>query len=183
MREGLKTARLLMVLSSISPLFVLWAIHGSILVPDRWFIAFCTLMVLIPNGFLWLRVRAAKKVEPVHERLVGRVDDHRNHVLIYLFAMLLPFYATELGTWREFAAALTAIAFIVFLFWHLNLHYLNIVFAVLGYRVFMIYPKHDENTLSGTSGWVLITRRDHLPEDIKITAHRISDTVYLEASV
>jgi len=32
--EGLKIARLLMVLSSISPLFVLWAIRGnSILIP------------------------------------------------------------------------------------------------------------------------------------------------------
>lgn len=182
MRERLKTARLLMVLSSISPLFVLWAIHGSSLVPDRWFLAFCALMVLVPNGFLWLRIRAAKKVEAVQERLVGSVDDHRSHVLIYLFAMLLPFYATELNTWREFAAALVAIGFIVFLFWHLNLHYLNIVFAALGYRVYMVYPKHDGNALSGTSGWILITKRDHLSEDTKVIAHRISDTVYLEAA-
>ena len=34
-REGLKAARLLMVLSSISPLFILWAIRGNSLIPDR----------------------------------------------------------------------------------------------------------------------------------------------------
>ena len=36
--EGLKAARVLMVLSSISPLFILWAIRGNNLIPDRWFI-------------------------------------------------------------------------------------------------------------------------------------------------
>jgi hypothetical protein len=33
-REGLRAARLLMVLSSISPLFILWAIRGNSLIPD-----------------------------------------------------------------------------------------------------------------------------------------------------
>ena len=34
--EGLKTARLLMVLSSILPLFILWAIRGNRLIPDHY---------------------------------------------------------------------------------------------------------------------------------------------------
>jgi len=37
--EGLKTARLLMVLSSVSPLFILWAIRGNSLIPDHYFIS------------------------------------------------------------------------------------------------------------------------------------------------
>lgn len=182
MSEGLKTARLLMVLSSISPLFILWAVHGNSLIPDRWFLLFCAFMVVVPNAFLWLRLRAAKRIEEKQKRVVGAVDDHRSHVLIYLFAMLLPFYATQLDTTREFAAALVAIAFIAYLFWHLDLHYLNIIFAILGYRVYMVYPTQDGNPLSGVTGWVLITRRDHLPEGIQIHTYRISDTVYLEAT-
>src|SRR5690606_39734849 len=59
--EGLRTARLLMVLSSISPLFILWAIRGNSLVPDRWLIGFCALMVVLPNVFLWLRIRVARQ--------------------------------------------------------------------------------------------------------------------------
>ena len=50
--EGLKAARLLMVLSSVAPLFILWAIRGNSLIPDRWFIGFCALMVIVPNAFL-----------------------------------------------------------------------------------------------------------------------------------
>lgn len=37
--QGLKVARLLTVLSSISPLFILWAICGNELIHDRFTIA------------------------------------------------------------------------------------------------------------------------------------------------
>ena len=98
--EGLKVARLLMVLSSISPLFILWAIRGNSLIPDLYFIAFCLLMVVAPNGFLWLRLRTARKNKDKRDLTIGKADDHRDHMLVYLFAMLLPFYSEDLGSWR-----------------------------------------------------------------------------------
>ena len=94
--EGLKVARLLMVLSSISPLFILWAIRGSSLISDRYFLTFCALMVIIPNAFLWLRIMIAKKLQERRELIVGTSEDHREHLLVYLFAMLLPFYMENL---------------------------------------------------------------------------------------
>lgn len=99
-REGLKAARLLMVLSSISPLFILWAIRGNSLIPDRYFIAFCAVMVVVPNAFLWLRFWTARNQADKRELIVGTADDHRDHILVYLFAMLLPFYSEDLGSWR-----------------------------------------------------------------------------------
>jgi hypothetical protein len=75
---------------------------------------------------------------------------------------------------------MTALGFIVFLFWHLNLHYMNILFASLGFRVFTVYPPADRNNLSGSQSWVLITRRVHVSEGERIIAYRISDTVYLD---
>ena len=39
--EGLKAARLCMVLGSISPLFIFWAIQGSSFIADGWLVAFC----------------------------------------------------------------------------------------------------------------------------------------------
>src|SRR5438477_11204811 len=102
--EGLKAARLLMVLSGISPLFVLWAIRGNRLIPDRYFLVFCSVMVVAPNAFLWLRVRTARIQQDKREIVVGMAEDHRDHLLVYLFAMLLPFYAADLGTWRDLVA-------------------------------------------------------------------------------
>lgn len=179
-REGLGVARVLMVLSSISPLFILWAIRGNSLVSDRWFLGLCSVMVIVPNAFLWLRIRTARKLQEKREITVGSAEDHRDHLLVYLFAMLLPFYAANLGTWREFSAAIAALGFIVFLFWHLNLHYMNLLFGVLGYRVFTVYPPADRNPFVGRAGMVLITRRVTLLSDDRVTAYRLSDTVYFE---
>ncbi len=179
--EGLKAARLLMVLSSISPLFILWAIRGINLIPDRWFIGFCTLMVILPNAFLWLRIRTARKQADKRELMVGRADDHRDHILVYLFAMLLPFYSENISTWRDLDSTLAALAFIVFLFWHLNLHYMNLLFAFRGLRVFTVYSPADGNPLTGKSRQAVITRRVSLAPGDRIIAYRLSDTVYMEA--
>jgi len=179
--EGLRTARLLMVLSSLSPLFVLWAIRGNRLIPDRYLLLFCAVMVIVPNGFLGLRIRTAVKLRERREIVVGHAEDHRDHLLVYLFAMLLPFYATDFATWRDTAAVGAALGFIVFLFWHLNLHYMNVLFALFGYRVFTLSPRPDANALSGRATQVLITRRTELSPGEQLVAYRLSDTVYFEA--
>lgn len=178
--EGLKAARVLMVLSSVSPLFILWAIRGTNLIPDRWFIGFCALMVLVPNAFLGLRIRAAKKQTDLRDLTIGSADDHRDHILVYLLAMLLPFYSEAIGTWRDLGATFAALAFIVFLFWHLNLHYMNLLFAALGFRVFTVHSTADGNPLTGRSRLALITRRVSLTSGDRIVAYRLSDTVCLE---
>lgn len=180
--EGLKIARLLMVLSSISPLFILLAIRGNKLIPDLYLLTFCSFMVIVPNVFLWLRIMTAMKLQERRQLVVGTAEDHRDHLLVYLFSMLLPFYATELATWRDLATLMVALGFIVFLFWHLNLHYMNVLFAVFGYRVFTLYPKAETNPFSGRTSHVLITRRVSLAEGARLVAYRLSDTVYFEVN-
>src|SRR5260370_33420167 len=104
-----------MVLSSSAALFVLWAIRGTKLVPDKWFISGCAVVIVVPSLFLWLRIRAAIKHQEKRELVVGLGEDHRDHLLVYLFAMLLPFYPVDLGKWRDFAATIAALALIVFM--------------------------------------------------------------------
>jgi len=178
--EGLKAARLLMVLSSISPLFILWGVRGNNLMPDRCFFVFCALMVVVPNGFLWLRLQTARRLQEKREIAIGRAEDHREHLLVYLFAMLLPFYTADLANWRAFGATLAALGFIVLLFWHLNLHYMNVLFALLGYRVFTVFAPEDDNALTGRTGLVLITRRVSIRPGKRLSVYRLSDTVYVE---
>jgi hypothetical protein len=170
-----------MVLSSISPLFVLWGIRGSKLVPDSYLLSLCALMVILPNFFLWMRIDAAKKHRLKSELAIGSAEDHRDHLLVYLFAMLLPFYPIDTGTWRDFAALIAALGFVVFLFWHLNLHYMNVLFAIGGYRVFTILPPKDDNPVSGRSSIVLITPRTEVVAGNRIIAYRLSNTVFFEA--
>jgi small-conductance mechanosensitive channel len=181
-KEGLKVARILLVLSSVSPLFILWAIRGTNLIQDKYFLSACALLVVFPNLFLWWRISTAKRLKEKRELVVGSADDHRDHLLVYLFAMLLLFYANTLATWHALAAAMVALSFIVFLFWHLNLHYMNIVFAIFGFRLFTLHPAADGNPLTGRLSYAFITRRVNLPPGERITAYRISDTVYFEVN-
>ncbi len=179
-KEGLGCARFVMVLCSFSPLFILWAIRGTKLIPDCYFIAGCIAFAVLPNIFLWWRIKTAKRLKELRELVIGSADDHRDHLVVYLFVMLLPLYPIDLSNLRELTAALAALAFVAFVFWHLNLHYMNVVFAALGYRVFSISPPKDDNPLSGKipfgshqpalfSGWRASKRLIAL-----------SDTVYFE---
>jgi hypothetical protein len=169
-----------MVLSSMSPLFLLWAIRGNSFIPDKYLLPICAVMFVLPNLFLWVRIRTAIIDNDQREITVGIAEDHRDHLLVYLFSMLLPFYAVEIRTGRDVTAVVVALAFIVFLFWHLNLHYMNVVFAAMGYRVFSISPPLDDNPLSGKIGFALITRRPALAPGAQLIAYRLSDTVYFE---
>ena len=126
--EGLQFARLMMVISSLAPLFALWATRGIKLIPDRYFIGACLFMIIVPNCFLYLKIRAARRENVKITLTVGQAKDQREHLVVYLFGTLMPLYDANLGSGRDFAATLFALIFIVFLFWHLNLHYINIAF-------------------------------------------------------
>ena len=178
-REGLQVLRLVMVLSSMAPLFLLWAVRGSGPVPDEYFIPGCLFFAMAPTFVLWQRIRTARRINDCQTKTIYRADDHRDHILVYLFAMLLPFYTANLRDCREFAATVVALFFILFLFWHLNMHYMNLVFAVKGYRVFTVTPD-SKNTLSSKAPFVILTKRVALSEGEQIEAYRLSDTVFIE---
>ncbi len=180
--EGLQAARLLMVLSSMSPLFILWAIRGenSEAISEGYFLVFCLFFVVGPNLFLYWRLQRVKKCNDRRELITGNAEDHREHILVYLFAMLLPFYSVNIESARDLFAHLAAIGFIVFLFWHLNMHYMNILWAFRGYRVYTLSPCNDNNPLSGKVPVVLITKRMHITPGERIAAYRLSQTVFLE---
>ena len=179
-RQGLGFFRLMMVFSSLSPLFVLWAIRGTALVPDIWFVSVCMALAILPSLILYLRVWVVAKQHDKKKIAVGSAEDNRAQVLTYLFAMLLPFYSEEAETLRELMALIVALGFIVFLFGYLNLYYVNICFAVFGYRTFMVTSPKDDNPHTGRIPVFLITYRHHITADSQLYAYRLSDTIYLE---
>lgn len=180
--EGLRFARLIMVLGGASPLFLLWAIKGIEIVPDRWLWAICLSFVLLPNLFLAWRIHTAKKLKEIKTMAVGTAEDHRDYLLVYLFAMLLPFYSVDMHVLRDLIATIAALVFVIFLFWHLNLHYMNILFAIRGYRIFTVYGPQDQNPLSGKNSFVVITQRSNLVLGEELTLYRLSDSVFFEES-
>jgi hypothetical protein len=176
--EGLKVVRSMMVLSSLSPLFFLWAVRGLSCLEDRWLWLACALLIIGPNFVLLWRIRAAKLRNDVRMLTIGEAEDHRGDLLVYLFAMLIPLYDVNLSSPRDASAALVALLFIVFLFWHLHLHYMNVLFAVRSYRVFTITPAKTD--LATREPFVLLTKRVTLQAGEKVQAYRLSNTVFFE---
>jgi hypothetical protein len=172
--EGLPVVRLAMILSSFSPVFLLWAIRGICSIPDRLLIPILVSLIVIPNTLLVWRLSRAKKSNDCRTILIGEASDPRDHLLVYLFAMLIPLYAANLGSTREATATCVAMVFVVFLFWHLNLHYMNVVFAILGYRVFTVHGAE------GVQLAVLLSKRRALTAGKQILAYRLSNSVYIE---
>ena len=178
-RESLGLIRLWMVLAGFMPLFILLAIRGAEVVPDVYLWATCAVLVLLPMVMLAWRVGFALHDESPRPLAVGQVEDSRSHILTYLFATCLPFYRQDLGDIRDLVAIGLAVLFIVFLFWHLNLHYVNIMLAVFGFRVYTIRPRDDDdNRYTRRLPVMVITRERVLVPGMDIMGYRITDSLY-----
>jgi hypothetical protein len=172
--EGLRFVRLMMVLSSLTPLFLLWAVRGMQPIPDKWLVPLCVGLIVLPNLVLLARIAVARRRGYKHTLAVAKADDHRDHLLVYLFAMLIPLFDANVGKPRDSAATILALIFVVFLFLHLNLHYMNVLFALFGFRVFTIHSPTEPQPI------VLLTRKSVLAGDSRVHAYRLSNTVFIE---
>jgi len=182
-KEGLQVARLLMVLSSFSPLFVLWAMQKvgpiecyeyTLLTPNQWWIG-CLLLATIPTAVLYFRYRIARSNKDEVELTVVRSEDHSEHLLTYLVANLLPFYSSPINSVRSLATVIAAIAFVVFIMWRMNLHYINLFFAFQGYKVYTITLNEAEGRKA-----ILLSKRNYIAVDTKVRGTRLSNTVFIE---
>ena len=178
-REGLGCLRLCMVVAGFAPLFILVGIRGVEAIPDRWVWAVCICLVVVPYLVVFLRLFSVWRHEPLRPIVVGQVEESRSHIVTYLFVTLLPFYRQDLGDVRDLIAIVVAVVFIIFLFWHLNLHYVNILLAIFGYRVYTVRPRDDDaNPYTGHVPIVVITRKGSLAPGRNITGYRLSDSLY-----
>jgi hypothetical protein len=56
---------------------------------------------------------------------------------------------------------------------------MNLLFAILGYRVFTV-SRSTTNKFEDKSSFVLLSKRGFLAEGEEIEAYRLSDTVFIE---
>ena len=171
--EGLPVVKFMMLLSSLAPLFILVGIRGMDNIVNYsllWIVI--GLLLIIPFGVLLLRVYFAKKND---DKYTVNIRDNRlnkEYLFTYLFTVLLPLYSVTVTNEKEFFAILFAIFFVVFVLWNLNLHFINIFFALKGYKVY---------TLPQQESAILLTTRNFLDNELNtITAHRLSNNVFIE---
>lgn len=171
--DGLPLVKFMMLLSSMAPLFLLVGIRGlDAVVADKhlWIAVAC--LVLIPYLVLRLRMYLSIKSNDTFVLDVTDVKNNKEYLFTYLFTVLLPLYSVTISNNREFGAMMFAICFVIFVLWNMNLHFVNILFAFMGYRVF---------TIESFDSAILLTTRTTIPKDLKeLKVHRLSNTVFIE---
>ncbi|TBV26916.1 hypothetical protein DMZ43_07590 [Meridianimaribacter sp. CL38] len=171
--EGLPFVKFMMLLSSMAPLFLLVGIRGmdNIVSDKNLWITIGTLL-FIPFVIVKLRIYFSVKSNDVFVLDVSETKNNKEYLFTYLFTVLLPLYSVTIGSNREFFAIIFAICFVIFVLWNMNLHFVNILFALQGYRVY---------TIESFDSAILLTTRATLPKDInELKVHRLSNSVYIE---
>lgn len=178
-RSGLAFMRLLLVLSSLSPVFVLWAVRGVDSIPDEYWIPACLVLFFVPNLVLYLVLLRAERRRQEKTVVVSDAEDQRSHLFIYLFAMLIPLYDVNLDGYRDIAAVGIAVIFVAFLFWHMGLHYVNLLLAFAGYRIFVAHVRTGFADQEYAT-YAIISKRLRLPLGQPITGIRLGENVLVE---
>lgn len=181
-RPGLGLTRFGMVLASFWPLFLLWAIRGSNVIDDVLLWLICGALILIPNLLLGIRIWYARWQKDTKVIMVENPEDHRDHILIYLIAILLPVYSLPLDTWREIDVLIVALLLVIVIFWLFDLHYMNFFLTLGGYRIYSINPKNRVEDTAQRDSFVVITKRTSLIDGGEISMYRISDSIFIELS-
>ncbi len=182
--EGLGFVRLVLVWSSLSPVFLLWSIRGVDAVDDAVWIPTCLVLFVLPTVILYWVFSRARKSENVKTIDVVSARDQREHLLTYLFAMLIPLFDVNLGGVRDIVAVAFALAFVMFLFWHMRLHYMNLIFAIWGYRIYTVEAKigtkERDREQPRLVTYAVISRRHYLPEGLALTGYRLGGNVLVD---
>lgn len=183
MKEDLRIARLLMVLASFWPLFALWGIKGpsqSTIDHRDWAIG-CALLVVIPNLVLFLRYSIASVNRDTRTIRIVSAKDQREHVIVYLFAVLLPLFDANQNSVADQLAVIFALFFVIAVFYSLNLHYLNLAFSFRGFRCYSVVTEVLGADLKpGKELLVVLSPRAELTSGDEITAIRVSNSVLVE---
>lgn len=164
--------RLMLVLACMAPLFILMAIRGVGTVPWEIYFPGFLALALIPNAYLAIRIWVAVRNNDRKIIRVTSTTDNREQLITYVFAMLLPLFQAAVATEQDLYAAGAALLFVIFIFGHMELYYMNFFFALGGYRVLSIRP--DPGSGDQSVAHVLITKRSRIA-GADITPIRVTD--------
>ncbi|SMH45419.1 hypothetical protein SAMN02982922_3203 [Mesorhizobium australicum] len=85
---------------------------------------------------------------------------------------------------RDIIAVSIAFIFVMFLFWHMRLHYMNLFFAVWGYRIFTVEAKIGTTEMDRKRNrfvtYAVISRRHFIPDDDALTGYRVGGRVLFD---
>jgi hypothetical protein len=177
--DRLGAVRYLLVVSALSPVFLLWAARGVSSIPDYIWVPSCVGAFLFPNLLVFGFLVSSAKRKSTKTITVSSSTEHQEHLITYLLTMLIPLYQTDISSERGIAAALMAFLFVSFIFWWMRVHYVSIVFALFGFRIFETQSGGGESSKIKT---IVITKRSSIAPGTVVTGIRLGSGALLERS-
>lgn len=181
--DGLTLVRLALVVSALSPVFLLWAIRGVSVVSDHIWIPVCLGLFAAPNLIVWFIWERAISLKNEKTITVSKSSEQKDYLITYLLAVTIPIYQNDISSFRGVIAASLIFLFVTYIFWWVKLGYINVIFAIMGYRVHTL-----DSTAPGDRGgpvrittYVLISKREHIPPGSVVTGLRLGGDVLLES--
>lgn len=173
------TMRLILVWSSLSPLFILLAIRGNPLLQDLWLVTGCVAMFTLPNVYLGLMIWYHKRTGTKRSLYVVESDSRDKDIVSYLFAVLLPFYVVDLSTWRDAISSGAAFLLVFIMFVGLRLHYMNVLAVLWRRRIYAITVKAHMGS-DVTTEFMLVTKNLQPKPNSRINGIVVGDSILLE---
>jgi len=162
--------RLILFLSSYSPLFLIIAMRGweksRVVAIAITCIAVLSVMVL----FIFLRLVGRLSPEKI---LVESVDSRDGDAMSYIVTYLLPFLAVNLNDVMDAGSLGIVLTVIAVLYVNSNMIYTNPVLNLAGFHIFEIHDAEGKTS-------ALISKRAYLRTGIEIQGVSVGDYVLLE---
>lgn len=171
--EGVPIVKFMMLLSSMAPLFILIGIRGlNNVISDVYLWSTIGLMVGVPHAILAFRLVRTKISNDTYTLNVKKAINNKEYLFTYLFTVLLPLYSVSTSSIRDIWAISAAICFVLFVLWNMNLHFINLMFALMGYKVFILEEHNNA---------ILLTKRIRIIDTVnEIQVYRLSNSVFIE---
>jgi hypothetical protein len=176
--------RLMLILSSFSPLWLIWWARGlppfpAVVMAGHSFAGSTVasvavvLLSLLPTGLVaWRWHRATKKRQFITYTLHS-VEDGRGQIFEYLLAVLLTMFFVDIGTPRALGAALAAFSLIVWVFAHMDLHHANLLVGLRRYRIYLCHlDGHNRRP-------IIVLARQMPPTNQALDLLRLDDRLYV----
>ncbi|MES2154431.1 MAG: hypothetical protein V4510_04775 [bacterium] len=180
--------RAMLVVSSFSPVLLVWALRGMPAAPSirlgswhldgAWAAASgVSLAIMFPLTIVVVRWLRAAKERSYSTFTFERVEDDRAQVFDYLVAVLLSMFFVDVATERGLLAGLTGLLLVIWIFMFLGLHHVNLPLSFRGYRIYMGWPS---NSGARTVPVVVLCRLGPPPTGQPLRLLRLDDHLFVE---
>jgi hypothetical protein len=170
--------KILLFLSSYIPLFLIFAIRNY---SNIW-VASIFIGVILLCIFIWILIFIISRKQTYRSgQRVIKIENKMSESLTYLTPYLIAFLSLDMTKWQDSLSILILLAVLFIICLNTDLLYINPMLLFVKYKFYKVTLR-DPSAGPQMSGYevILITKRDNIKIDDKISIQEVDDDTFLE---